>query len=104
MAINTHGYKMKGLKKVAGETKSLTGGYYSGHYLQLNYNRSTGELFTNFHCSLGQNSWSVYHDKNIVRIGNMSEPHTMQEIADWVAEVMAYRVEVEEYENKNLVY
>lgn len=96
MAINTHGYSIKGLKKVAGETKSLTG-YYSGHYLQLNYDKSTGELITNYHCSFGQNSWTVYHDENIVRIGNLSRPYTMQEIADLIAEVMARRAEVEEY-------
>lgn len=34
--------KIKGLKKIADETKSLCG-YYSGLYLQLNYNMETGE-------------------------------------------------------------
>ena len=40
---------MKGLKKVAGETKSLRG-YYDSIYLQLCYNKETDEVFTIQHC------------------------------------------------------
>lgn len=75
--------KLKNIKKVAGETKCLKG-YYHGGYLQLNYNKKTHELFTVYFYSLGHNSWVVYHDDNIVTIGNISEPMTMQEIYDMV--------------------
>ena len=68
--------KIKGIKKIAGESKSL-GGYYSGQYLQVNYDRKTGEAWTDLHCSFGQNSWSQYHDSNIINCGNISEPTTM---------------------------
>lgn len=81
--INTYGMKMTGLKKVATETKSLQG-YFSGSYLQLNYDKSTGEVFTNYHYSLGQNSWSEYHDPNVKFICNLSSPCTMQQIADHI--------------------
>lgn len=33
---------IKGLKKIAGETKNLKG-FCSGEYLQLNYNKKSGE-------------------------------------------------------------
>ena len=79
--INKHGHKMVGLKTVSGETKWL-GGYYSGEYLELFYALSTGRAWTKYQYSLGQNSWTEYNDSSIVRIGNISEPATMQEIAD----------------------
>jgi len=89
MKINKHGLPMKGLRKVSGETKGLRG-YYSGEYAQMSYDRVSGEIFTDYHFSLGQNSWSVYPDSNIINCGNFSEPATMQEIADRIAEVVAF--------------
>lgn len=79
--LNTYGLRMSGLRTVAGETKSLSGPY-SPEYLQLNYDRSTGEVWTDFFFSVGHNDWAVYHDKNILNCGNLCSPHTMQEIAD----------------------
>lgn len=81
--------KIKGLRKVSGETKSLPG-YYSGLYLQLNYNMETGEAWTNHHCSLGQNSWTQNHDSNIITIGNISSPVTMKEIEQMINEKVEY--------------
>ena len=87
--INTYGLKMTGLKQVVSETKCLDG-YYSGKYLQLNYDISTGEVFTNFHFSLGQNNWSEYHNADIIVICNLSSPHTMQQIVDLIHEKLEY--------------
>ena len=86
MKINTYGLEMKGLRKAASETKDLTG-YYSGHYVQISYDPTDGEILTDYHYNLGQNWWTVYHESIIV-IGNVSEPKTMQEIADMVGEVV----------------
>ena len=82
--------KIKGLKKIAGETKGLKG-YYSGEYLQLNYDAKTGEAWTDYHYSLGQNSWCQYHDKNILRCGNISRPKTMKEIRVMIEQKMLER-------------
>lgn len=92
MKTNTYGLKMTGLRKAAGETKGLTG-QYSGHYVQISYDRSTGEVVTNYHYSLGQNSWSQYHDSNIITVCNVSQPKTMQEIADLIADTMIHHQE-----------
>jgi len=85
--VNTHGLKMIGLKKAAGETKGLTN-YYSGHYVQISYDKVTGEIISDYHYSLGQNWWTQYHDSNVITIGNASSPLTMQAIADWIAEAV----------------
>lgn len=85
--LNTYGLRMSGLRTVAGETKSLTGSY-SPEYLQLNYDRSTGEVWTDFFFSIGHNDWAVYHDKNILNCGNLCAPHTMQEIADRIRDAV----------------
>lgn len=78
--LNTYGLKMTGLKKASGETKTLNG-YYSGSYIELFYNRESGEIWTIYQYSLGQNTWTVPHDGSI-KICNLSEPTTMQQIAD----------------------
>ena len=87
--IHTYGLKMSGLRKVAGETKSLSGPY-SPEYLQLNYDRSTGEVWTDFFYDLGHNNWQEYHDENVLRCGNLSSPHTMQEIADVIHDAVQF--------------
>ncbi len=87
----TNTFKIKGLKKIAGESKSLRG-YYSGQYLQVNYNRTTGEAWTDWHCSFGQNSWSQYHDINIINCGNISNPMTMAQIREMIEGALAYAV------------
>lgn len=87
MAINKHGYKMKGLKAVAGETKELDG-RGCGAYLELFYDRETGEVWTVFQWSLGQGSWTEYHDKSIIKITNICGKMTMQQIADRIAKDM----------------
>lgn len=86
MAINKHGFVMNGLKAAAGDTKGLKG-YYSGEYVELFYNRTTGEVWTRYQYSLGQNTWTEYHDRDVVKIGNISDPCTMQQIADMIKEV-----------------
>lgn len=82
--------KLKGLKKLCSDTKNLSG-YYSGEYLQINYEITTGEVWGNYHYSLGQNSWSEYHDKNIINCGNVSNPHTMKELVEIINEALMER-------------
>lgn len=58
-----------------------------GAYYQVFYNRETDEVWGNFEVSLGENSWSVYDDRNIVCIGNFSRPtdvETMRNRIDYV--------------------
>ena len=79
--------KIKGLKAIAGASKDLQG-YYSGRYLQVNYNRTTGEAWYNEHVSLGQNSWTQYDDKDIINCGNISEPATMAQLREIIEEAV----------------
>lgn len=78
--INSHGIRMTGLKKASGNTKTLRG-YHSGEYVELFFNRATGEVWTKYQYSLGQNARTVYDDANVVKVGNFFTPTTMQEIA-----------------------
>ena len=78
--INTFGLQMKGLKKIAGESKNLDD-YYSGKYLQISYDTETGDVLSDYHYSLGHNSWSSYDDSGIITVGNISEPISMQQLA-----------------------
>ncbi len=89
-AINKHGRKMTGLKAASGDTKGLCG-YYSGAYVELFYDMSTGKVWTIFQYSLGQNTNTVYHDSDVIKICNISDPMTMQEIADEIDNYMHER-------------
>lgn len=82
-AVNTHGIKINGLRKVCGETKNLRG-YYDGLYLEIFYDVSDGYLWTTEHAS--HNNWTKYEDSEIVKIANAYDHMTMQEIADAVYE------------------
>lgn len=79
-SINTHGLKIIGLRKASGNTEDY--GYYSGQYNEVFYDRATGEVWTKYQYSLGQNSWTVYDNPDVVKICNTSRHMTMQELAD----------------------
>lgn len=83
--FDNHGLPMRGIKRASGETKHLTG-YFSGLYVQISYDTSTGQILTDNHCSLGCNSWTVYHDPAIIHVGFACQPMTMQQIADRINE------------------
>ncbi len=87
--LNTYDIKMTGLKKAAGDTKDLRG-YCSSEYAELFFDRATGEVWTVYQYSLGQNSWTEYDKKDVVKVCNLSEPTTMQQIADLIKERLDY--------------
>lgn len=88
--INTYGITIKGLKKASGETCNY--GAYSAQYDEIFYDRTTGEVWTKYQVSLGQNSWTEYHDKDIMWICNTQRHMTMQEIADAIRDKLREEV------------
>lgn len=87
MKLNTYGMKMKGLKKVSGQTMNY--GDYSGKYDEVFYDRATGETWTVFQYNLGGNSWTEYSDENVVKICDAYRHMTMQELADAIRDRVA---------------
>lgn len=88
MAINRHNLIIKGLKKASSATWNA--GYNSGWYFDIMYDRSTGQVWTDTHYSIGQNSWNEYHDSDIIRVLRCSTHITMQEIADEIYHWIQY--------------
>ena len=78
--LNMFGLKMKGLKRIAGESKTLDG-YLFPAYLQISYDMNTGEVMSDFHCSLGGNSWTEYADNDVITVCNLYHPTSMQDLA-----------------------
>lgn len=79
------------LCKVAEETKDKRLGRFSPEYYQLNFDMSTGELWTDFHCSLGANEHTFYQDDNIIFCGNLRRKHSTAELAELVDQAVEYR-------------
>lgn len=80
MTIDTHGLKMTGLKKASGATCNY--GNYSDQYDEIFYDRATGEIWTVYQVSIGMNTWTEYHDADVIKICNAQHHMTMQQIAD----------------------
>lgn len=87
--IDKHGLKINGLKSTSGKT--LNYGYYSGHYVEIFYDKSNGDVWGIEQYCLGQNTWTVYHNKDVIKICNASVHMTMQEIADAIYETVTYK-------------
>lgn len=85
--INTHNLTMIGLRKAASDTRNLTGSH-NNDYVQISYDTSDGEVLTNYHCSLGHNSWTQYHGRAIIAVCNADGPMTIQQIADAIADAV----------------
>ena len=72
--------KLKGIKNVVSEARNNLG-KNNNLYLQVNVDKSTGRVWSDLHCSIGQNSWNVYKDEDIVTVCNISDPNvTMAEL------------------------
>lgn len=83
--VNTHGFKMTGLRRASGDTEGNTR-VYSGLTFQINYNAKTGYVWTDR--LWGGCNLSVYGDKNIHHIATTYGHMTMQEIANRIARYM----------------
>lgn len=92
MKINKNGIKMNGLKKTSGYTENY--GPYSGSYVEIFYDKSNGDVWGVFQHSLGQNSWTVYHDPDVVKVCTTSRHMTMQQIADCIRDRLQERENV----------
>lgn len=75
--------KYTGIKAAAGATKNLNG-YYSGEYVELFVDKSSGKVWIVYQYSIGQNTWTHYDDNNIIKCGNISSPATMSEIKEMI--------------------
>ena len=79
--LTTHGLIMRGIRKASGETVDWDP--RSGGYTQISYDMATGDIMTNDH--IGE-SWSKYHDPDVITICHTRQHMTMQEIADAIAQ------------------
>ena len=77
----------KGLKEASEKTQDYA--FNSCMYNEIFYDRATGEVWTVFQCSLGHNTWTKYHDENIIKVCNATEKMSMQYLADLIAEAVA---------------
>lgn len=85
--LNKHNLKIKGIKKASSETVNWT----NGGYTEVFYNKNTGEVWCVDQISLGHNSWTEYHDPDVVKITETERHLTMQEISDMIFQELNWR-------------
>ena len=87
MKLNTHALKMKGLRKISGESKVLKGGAYSTHCFEIFYDMSSGEAYYEEHIG---NGCCVCNNADVITCGRIYSPCTMQELADLIYREVDY--------------
>lgn len=70
--------KFHGIKIAVGEMPRRNN--YDGTYLEVHYDMDEDEVYTHYHCSFGHNSWTEYHDPDVVFVGFYDEHVTMKEL------------------------
>lgn len=83
-SVNTHGYKMTGIKAAAHETKCIR--INSGNRVQISYDTESGKVYAEY--LVGSNNWITYNDDSIKHLGFADRPMTMQEIADMITDAL----------------
>lgn len=81
--IYTHGLKMVGLRKAAGDTQRNV----PRMVYRIYYDRSSGEVWTNYYHS--PNSWTEYSNDAVICVSCSTFPRTMQQVADAIAQRIA---------------
>ena len=64
--------KLIGVRNIVTEARNNLG-TNNTLYLQINVDKSTGTVWSDLHCSIGQNSWNVYSDSDIITVCNISD-------------------------------
>ena len=83
MAVDKHGYIIRNLRKVSGETIDSDKGYS-----QISYDTTTGKLLSAWFVGTKGNTWWVYDDRNIITVAFSNKHMTMQQLADAVRDAM----------------
>lgn len=92
--IKYKGLKIIGLKKAVG---MMPGENSKGIYVQVAYDRQSGQIHTGLHQSSGHGSWIKYDDENIINIG-FFETITMAELKECIYKNMEEVLDIEESE------
>ena len=90
--VNTHGFKMVGLRKVAGLVSGVP--LYSGYYLNIAWCPADGRLI--YEEFVGDGSWHCDWSDTVIPCGNVWPRMTQQQIADQVANAIHLAYEVGE--------
>ena len=99
MEINTHGRNIskETLVNASNSTKGL--GSRTGEYMEIFYDKSTGEVWGKYHWD--REEWTVYHDDDVIKVGIAVRYKSQQQIADMIAETLTTE---ERWERENAAY
>lgn len=84
--------KFHGVKAAVGEMRGCSP--YDGTYIEVHYDLDEDEVYTHFHSSFGYNSWTVYHDTDVIPVGMYSSPVKMAELKEDIRRAIARQAEV----------
>lgn len=88
MKVNKHDITMVGIRKVCSSLQGL--GYRRGEVEDIYYDRSTGKVSSLYSATGDLGRYRPYFDDaDIIPVASVSKPHTMQWIADHVADAVA---------------
>lgn len=63
---------------------------HNGYYVEVFYDTEKDEVYNHVHVSLGHNSWTEYHDDNVIRIGCFDKKVTKARLKELIEEKIAW--------------
>lgn len=71
---------------------------HNGYYVEVLYDMEKDEVYNHVHISLGHNSWTAYHDDNVIRIGCFGKKVTKARLKELIEEKIAWSKMVDKKE------
>ena len=76
----------------------------NGYYVEVFYDMDEDEVYSHAQCSLGFNSWTVYRNKDVIKIGNFVKKISVKRLIEIIEERLAQEKEYQEWMNGGMSY
>lgn len=70
----------------------------NGYYVEVFYDIAEDAVYSHAQCSLGFNSWTEYHDPDVIKIGNFVKRVSKKRLIEIIEKRLKEEAEWEEYQ------
>lgn len=66
----------------------------NGYYVEVFYDIAEDEVYSHAQCSLDFNTWTEYHDPDVIKIGNFVKRVSKKRLIEAIEETVAFEMKV----------
>ena len=67
---------------------------HNGYYVEVFYDKSEDTIYSHAQCSLGFNSWTVYNDRSVIKVGNFVKKVTRKRLIEAIEEAISLEADL----------